>query len=368
MGRGYTRALRFLLNVVAREEHMNPTTSDTARIPNGQFDSRALAPEDRFDAWREAVASVGEARLPRGAQASEFLVRSSLWNFGGMLLSLGSFTAQSQLRSRRKIRADQIDHYRVVLRMRGELESDADGRRRRIGAGRILLTDLSRPEAYDGQAGASLLLYLPREKLDALLPRPLDLHGAQPQGASARLLADYLGSLASRLEEFTLDDAPGVVDATLHMVAAALAPVAGTLEAARPFIDSTLLRQARDFVEVHLTEAELSPDQISRFCRISRTTLYRLFEPLGGVAQYVKERRLLRIHDLLVSSSGRINLGQMAWNHGFRNAEHFSRAFRRRFGYNASDLQAGQVRAPVSASARHRPGEEPENWFTSLLG
>lgn len=344
------------------------TIAPKSSIPTGHFDSRDLPVAERFDQWRESVAQVGEAVRSEEHGEPDFFVESSLWHLGGMVATAGRFSTQKQIRSARKARADQVDHYRVVVRLDGILESDADGQRVRVEPGEVFFTDMSRPESYVGHAGSSLILYLPREKLDEALPFPVDVHGVRPHGMSARLLADYLGSLAKRLPDLTPDDVPGVVEATVHMVAAGLAPTARTLDRASSTIENVMLRQMCQFVEMHLKEPDLSAAKICTFFKVSRASLYRLFDRYGGVAQYVKERRLLRIHEQLESATRRVHVGVLAQDHGFKSAHSFSRAFQHHFGYSASELLSAEIALPAATgrAASAEPGRH--NWLTSLRG
>jgi AraC-like DNA-binding protein len=78
--------------------------------------------------------------------------------------------------------------------------------------------------------------------------------------------------------------------------------------------------------------------------------LFRIFEREGGVANYVRDRRLLRVHALLAAPDQRRYLSRIAEDHGFTSATHFSRAFRAKFGYAPRKVQ-GPVRAAVTARA-----------------
>ncbi|MHC2089024.1 helix-turn-helix transcriptional regulator [Methylobacterium sp. CM6244] len=70
---------------------------------------------------------------------------------------------------------------------------------------------------------------------------------------------------------------------------------------------------------------------------LSRATLYRLFEHEGGVASYIRERRLLRAMKLLGAAGGRPRISSVAYATGFSDEKTFSRAFRRRFGFLPSE-------------------------------
>jgi AraC-like DNA-binding protein len=129
------------------------------------------------------------------------------------------------------------------------------------------------------------------------------------------------------------------------------------------------LRQACRYIELHLKDADLGTLPICAAMKISRATLYRLFESYGGVANHIKERRLIRIHGLLTAPDQRRSLALIADDHGFKDASHFSRAFRRHFGYTPSEAPAHQVigASPPSAAGESY-GESLAEWLQPLRG
>ena len=108
-------------------------------------------------------------------------------------------------------------------------------------------------------------------------------------------------------------------------------------------------------MEDHLAEEDLGADSICAHFRISRSTLYRLFEAEGGVLNYLQDRRLVRIHGLLASPTQRCYLGRIAADNGFKSATHFSRAFRAKFGYSPRETRTGQA-CVTGSSARGAQG------------
>ena len=318
--------------------------TDPSGIPRLRFCSSAYPAVERFDRWRAAVGHVYDLSAPGHDDAGEVLIDTSVWNLGALIISDNRFGSRFQRRSPRNIRSDQVDHYRLVLQTGGQLHLDADGRRERLSAGRLFLTDLARPETYATEGGSNIVLFVPRELLDEALPRPLDLHGIALTGRCATLLSDQLRSLVADMASLTAREVPGLNQAIVHLLAASLAASAQTLEHARPAMEVTLLRQACRYIDFHLTELDLSAERLCGFFKVSRATLYRLFEPYGGVARYIKERRLLRVHALLAASTQRQHLGRLAEDYGFRTATHFSRGFRQQFGYSPSETrQAGNA-------------------------
>lgn len=108
-----------------------------------------------------------------------------------------------------------------------------------------------------------------------------------------------------------------------------------------PDQDGDVRRQARDalgdlifeYIERHLASPDLSVDLILRNFGVSRASLFRIFEPKGGVRQYISDRRLYRaIADITHAPShrGSINAASEKW--GFSSIANFNRAVKRKFG------------------------------------
>ena len=86
------------------------------------------------------------------------------------------------------------------------------------------------------------------------------------------------------------------------------------------------------FIDRHVANLELSPAFLEANLPFSRSSLYRLFEPLGGVASAILQRRLDRsMKSLLTGGAAKPRLRAIARDHGYLTQEQFSRAFRTRF-------------------------------------
>jgi AraC-like DNA-binding protein len=152
--------------------------------------------------------------------------------------------------------------------------------------------------------------------------------------------------------------------ATVNLLAAALLPSPHNLDRAAPVAASTLLRQMCRYVD--LAEPEPGPESVGSFFKVSRSALHRLFEPLGGVAAYVRERRLARLHALLSDPQTRVYIGRLAEDHGFRSTGHFSRAFRDQYGYSPQELRQGLGSATALALAKPAVSPAFDRWLRAL--
>lgn len=322
-------------------------------LPHLSFTTETLPPAQQFEAWREAVGVTHEVTPPAAGGAAGFAAAVELWHLGPLLLTDGRFQAQRFARTARRARRDGVDHYTVLLMRSGHWWGELDDRAIAVGAGGVCLLDMALPLATEVTASAYLLLMLPRELLDAAGPAAADGHGLAASGVAGALLADHLHALAARLPQMTLADAPAVVQATRHMIAACLVPTPDALaRAARPLAASSL-RAARRLIETQLENPDLTPDRVAGMLGLSRSTLYRLFAPLGGLGSYIRARRLARVHALLAGPRRQARVADLAYRHGFASEAHFSRAFRREFGYSPREVQA------AAPPPRHPPAADP---------
>jgi AraC-like DNA-binding protein len=74
-------------------------------------------------------------------------------------------------------------------------------------------------------------------------------------------------------------------------------------------------------------------DKLARTFGLSRASLYRLFEPVGGVASYIRTRRLARARqELTTPGLEDRRIGPIAYRAGFQSIPAFNRAFRAAYG------------------------------------
>lgn len=100
-------------------------------------------------------------------------------------------------------------------------------------------------------------------------------------------------------------------------------------------------KHIRAYIEMRLHELDLTPHTIAKAYGISARALYLLFdgEP-GAVAGWILNRRLERIQqDLQSPEFASMTIAEVALRHGFRNAAHFSRRFRQKFGVSPRDVR-----------------------------
>ncbi len=156
------------------------------------------------------------------------------------------------------------------------------------------------------------------------------------------LLAAYVGSViydpvleARDVRRVISSQLGDLVAVTLGASRDAMAVAAGRgVRAAR-------LRAIKDDIEIHLSDAELSPVAVAQRQHISDSYIRKLFEGEGTTfSEFVLKRRLTRAHRQLSDPRwlGRSIL-EIAHESGFGDLSYFNRSFKRCYGATPSDVR-----------------------------
>jgi AraC-like DNA-binding protein len=131
------------------------------------------------------------------------------------------------------------------------------------------------------------------------------------------------------------------------------------------YLPSTISVETPGKVPVAL--GPLEPDKLCREAAMSRSQLYRVVEREGGVANYIKRRRLSESFVLLSDVSRSVAVGKIAEALCFSDAASFSRAFRREFGISPSEVRAAAMAGLPVASCSSRASWPATRSFSDCL-
>ncbi|TVR11535.1 MAG: helix-turn-helix domain-containing protein [Salinarimonadaceae bacterium] len=330
------------------------------------FSTRELAPEDQFAAWTAHVQAIEEVSLPEGADPSAgFIADHTAWNLGGMLIVQQNAPAHRYSRTVEQLRSNALDHWYVVLLRTGQMWTSVDGQVAINRPKGIHFASLG--QSFSGRATRTqaLILYIPRDLFEATSVALDSVSNLVLSGNSAILLADYLSSVEARLPDLAAEDLPFVVNATRDMILACLDPLAAESSASDQLANMALTERARRFVQSKLSVKKLTPGDMARALGVSRTRLYQLFEPSGGVLHYVQKRRLYAAHVALGDPADNRRINDIAEDMGFASAASFSRSFSKEFGYSPRETR-NKLQVLRSYHARQAPSPEQAS-FTEWL-
>jgi AraC-like DNA-binding protein len=300
--------------------------------------TRGLAARAQFGAWRDANAGLVDYLTPATTPASHE-VSASTFRFGGLALLAAGTPAGTYRLSSTNLRRDGIDHWSFSLATHGRRLYRTRDQITVMRPGQLVLHSLAQPFDAARNRSGWLHLYLPRDDLPsgALSAAP----GCQLLDTpSGLLLRDYLLLLAEELPRMTVADGERMAEATRAMIALAVVPSPARQEAAAAApLGAVQMAQLRKLILANLGSARLGPARLCRMAGVSRSQLYRLFEPHGGVALFIQRERLNAAYQALTDPNDPRCISEIAEAVGLFDPSSFSRMFRRAFGTSPRELR-----------------------------
>ncbi|MCO5063891.1 MAG: helix-turn-helix domain-containing protein [Rhizobiaceae bacterium] len=326
------------------------------------FSTDDLLPQEQFQAFRSAFQGVMDLSC-QAREREPFAASQKVWNLDCLAFMRTELPGKDRPHRRKHLKKSVLDHWYIDLPFRAL----NGGNFSEEGAAFPELHCLGTPFDTQIDVDGIVTLFIPHDLFTSStnLYRMLDF---RIDGGMGKLLADYLFILNRSLEELRATEMPNIVAATRSIVAACLSPSQDRLTEAKSPIDATLLARARRLIDSRLTDHELSPEMLCASLGTSRSRLYRLFEPLGGVASYIRKRRLLRTRDALSDIADGRSIARIAEQWGFLDASAYSRTFRNEFGISPKEARdiAWASDGLVIARESHLRADQPSTLYELL--
>lgn len=336
-------------------------------LPQFQAGTRVTPGRQGAEAYAEAIAPIFDVGL-RDVDAAGPDLGINTFNIGPMLLGEaqmrgGVFTYG---RDARKVAATGLELILVQIIVDGGDQRRAGRDEIMARPGDVCLLDLTR--TFESRTGdcINLNLALPRDAFDA---RDIDLdplHGLvlRRESAGAQLLKAHAESLMRVAPGLRPEEAYGVGRATTDLLAGLTLGQRG--EAARRAAVETQRARMRRFIDAHLCDPNLGAESLCRQFGVSRASLYRLFAPLGGVSEHIRNRRLRRVFEALSDPAQSLAMAQVAERYGFTVWSSFSRAFKARFGMTPGEARGLGVAAAARANMLRAGTGALSDWLRAL--
>jgi len=254
-----------------------------------------------------------------------------------------------------------LDAFGFQFVLRGSAEFSCGNQAGRAEPGDILILDLQRSALLKCRSMPNG----PFEQATLWLPRPLVLaHVADEYLLHGRVLASdapetavfsaALRSLSERAQQTTAHTLNAIAPAMASLAAAAYSAAASN--AARSPAPQEAFVIIRRYIDQNLSARDLGITSLTRTFGLSRASLYRLFQSVGGIASFIRMRRLERARlELNVAGSNARRIGPIAYQAGFKSLAAFNRAYRQTYGQTPRQTRNG-VNCTVP---RNSSGEEP---------
>lgn len=314
----------------------------------------------RRRAWQDAISPLYRCDIDREDPVAIGIGMRS-YNLRRCLFGASRSPTMRVERSIEQISRQGVDHLLMRVFLTGQAHITVNGRSFDVGAGTFQVFDLSQHMVSETDEKSILHVVLPRRAFEKRLGDVSERHGhvfAADLNPVTRLLKDHLGNLAGCIDAVGDGQRDSLAQATVAMCNAVLTD----MEADHPYRRETLLGLAvRQAIEGDLASTDLGIEKLCARFGLSRTGLYALFEGDGGVARYIRERRLARAMRLLADGGGRRRVSSVGYEMGFETEKMFSRAFRRRYGINPSEVGRAHM-----VDARLEYGATLRSWIEEL--
>lgn len=302
------------------------------------YQTANVAERAQFGYWHDVICRhfvPAESRLER---VHAFPATFSTHPLGTYQISRLAAPRHLWTRTGENVRRAPHDEYLLSLKLSGTARLGQAGREVEQEPGELALYDTSRPFSYLLDSDI-VLLKVPRQELELRLPQALRYTAVgfglrTPVGRlAARLVRDAL--------ELEIDDNPAagerigdcLVDAVAAAIECELAGIAAHNRADVPRLDTI-----KAYVMSHLGNRALDTARVAARHGISVRTLNRLFATEGTTPmRWVWSQRLAASRAAL-AREGAHRVTDIAYEFGFADPSHFSRAFKAAYGLRPIEI------------------------------
>ncbi|RXT54211.1 hypothetical protein B5V03_01830 [Bradyrhizobium betae] len=312
--------------------------------------STPVKPGDGFDHYHQVTCRNYSVTDCKPVAHQNFRALVSIREFGALVLSdISCSTPNDELievtRTPAHIRKDYRDDFQLWLNLEGGAVFAQNGLEVRMRPGDLVLHDQTQPFALAfGPQHRAILITIPRPLVISRLPTASKL-------VARRISSDTrLGALTwTVLNQLVALEEPND-EVAKRIGASALDILATTFEA--ELMDTTYeasrqsrrLIQAKRYISANLHDSRLDLDTIANAQNMSSRTLNRLFALEGTTPiRWLWQQRLAASFKALAEGHV-IYVTDAAFNFGFSDSSHFSRAFKAAFGQSPQNL----ARSPSS--------------------
>lgn len=324
---------------------------------------------DSFAACRELLSTMFDLEAPSPEVRAGYVMDFALYDYGPIKLGLSRSSASIMVRDPQVIARTGVDHFHVQFYRTHGFTLTLDGAEQPVRPGDICMLDLTRPVAIRTEGVDNLSVIIERDLLLPLLADAGEVHGLV-------LSRDSEAGVAVRehLEEMWLQGADLTVAQGLEWSQATAALLAGVIRAnsqsraaTRVELRKSQFRAICRRIDREIGDPDLGPAALAAQFFVTRPTLYRMFEPHGGIGKYILGRRLTGVfRDLSDPSLAHERIAVVLHRWGLENHTAAGRAFRAAYGMTPSECRSRALdlhRAGViaGAAAFDIPPEMPAN-------
>lgn len=288
-----------------------------------------------FNAWKKALSLLVDCSIPDDADPASFDFHGCAWQLPGAFVHVNGCSAMAMSRTQQVIDERPTPHMVLFMVLEGRVTSNYDGLIQEHEPGDIVVVDYSLP--YESETSGFEAIALTFDKASVQTELQNNAHGLvlTVNDHAGAVLGTQLRALAEYIDGLSVHQCQVVVDGILHFAAAAYATPATRERRDKRF----LFQRASSTARQGLSDPDFGPDELVAALGVSRSKLFRLFEPHGGVQRWMLAERLRGSLQSILRSTPDHKIAAIARSHGFRSEAHFSRAFHKRYQISPSSVR-----------------------------
>lgn len=288
--------------------------------------------------------------LPTDAAADKALAAQvESRTFADLHMHLVSSTKQSLERMPQRPSDSEGEFFLVSMQVSGIGEIRQGGRSAVLAPGDFTIYDTTAPYALQfGAEFQQLVINVPREHLKLHVPGAENLTACRISGQRpiGRLLSDMVRGLPMAIDDSVPQAHGHISNAVLDLLAANLRSLSEFSESSGTKLKQYHQQRITSYIRENISDSGLTVAKVAQELDMSVSGVYRAFETRNmSVSEMIWSERLTAARTALQdrSCAGR-SIKEIAFDWGFSDAAHFSRAFRQRFGVSPREFRAAAHR------------------------
>jgi AraC-like DNA-binding protein len=255
-------------------------------------------------------------------------------------------TAQTVRRTAAKIGQSSEDFFLASIQIEGQGVISQDGRDAVLGPGDFALYDSTRPYTLTfDRAFKQLVLMLPGPVLRTALRDTQRLTATKvgSERGAGHLMINMISTLAQDIDTLAPESAGAVADGVTQILVAGLSTLVPSKPPPASALSALHLEHIKRLVRCHHLDPEFGVGHIAAALKLSPSTVHRVWshEPCS-ITDWVWSLRLDAARSKLCDPALAVrSVSAIAFECGFNDAAHFSRAFRARFGRTPKAMRHG---------------------------
>lgn len=296
------------------------------------FDLSIIAREDRFSFWHDIGSLVHRPIHGEYQHPESLMVRARMLDLSEIVIGRMKSSAQHFERTESMIKKDQVDSLMLILLEKGLMSWSDSNSHHSVEPGDLFLLDNNCSFRCEWTAHQQLYCVFPREQLSATGWREPTTALLKADDPRTNILRQHLQSIWGEYKDAGKKWIPEIGQGLSSLISLYFSNQNSSVLAKQASSDETHRESIRLWIESNLHRSELGASEIASSFYLSRSRVYDLFKPWGGVRSYIKARRLQKARQLLESCGEPISISKLALSLGFRSLSSFSRAFHEYWG------------------------------------